>query len=33
MRVTIDDFEKTDYAKTLKEQITVIKRIVKSEVP
>ncbi len=31
MRVTIDDFEKSDYAKQLKEQITVVKRIVKSE--
>jgi cell wall-associated NlpC family hydrolase len=31
MRVTIDDFEKTEYARTLKEQITVIKRLVKSE--
>jgi cell wall-associated NlpC family hydrolase len=31
MRVTIDDFEKSDYAKELKEQITVVKRIVKSE--
>lgn len=29
MRVTIDDFEKSDYAKQLKEQIIVIKRLVK----
>jgi SH3-like domain-containing protein len=31
MRVTIDDFEKSDYAKNLKEQVTGVKRIVKSE--
>jgi SH3-like domain-containing protein len=31
MRVTIDDFEKSDYAKNLKEQVIVVKRIVKSE--
>jgi SH3-like domain-containing protein len=32
MRVTIDDFEKSEYAKQLKEQITLVKRLVKSEV-
>jgi cell wall-associated NlpC family hydrolase len=31
MRVTIDDFEKSDYAKGLKEQITGVKRVIKSE--
>jgi cell wall-associated NlpC family hydrolase len=31
MRVTIDDFEKSDYAKHLKEQITGVKRIVQGE--
>jgi cell wall-associated NlpC family hydrolase len=31
MRVTIDDFEKSDYAKGLKEQITAVKRIIKGE--
>jgi hypothetical protein len=31
MRVTIDDFEKSDYAQQLKEQITVVKRTIKNE--
>jgi cell wall-associated NlpC family hydrolase len=31
MRVTMDDFEKSDYAKNLREQITGLKRLVKSE--
>ncbi len=31
MRVTIDDFEKSDYAKSLKAQLTGVKRIVRNE--
>jgi hypothetical protein len=31
MRVTIDDFEKTDYARTLKRSITSIKRLLHSQ--
>jgi cell wall-associated NlpC family hydrolase len=31
MRVTVDDFEKSDYAKKLRAQLTGVKRIVKSE--
>jgi cell wall-associated NlpC family hydrolase len=31
MRVTMDDFEKSDYAKNLREQITGLKKLVKSD--
>jgi cell wall-associated NlpC family hydrolase len=31
MRVTIDDFEKSDYAKNLRTQMTCVKRMVRSE--